>query len=826
MLRCRPENPWVEESVVLGSLPRAVARLVGVIAGCALGVSWITGVSWAVGLPDGRAYEMVSPGVKQGNEVAVESSRSQAAAGEQPGLPAAFEFASLGAFGDVRGTAISTQYLAQRSGISGTSGWSTHAITPRQDPLSLLASSNGLEPGYYGFDDDLTRGVFRSWSALTDAPNVAHVPNLYVREDLRTPGEGFYRLVTDAPVLQPPPDLFSVSGFPRLADSTPDMRHLVFEASKRLTSDARQGVQQVYKVDDGVTRLIGPGIAGQGASAGFYTLRILSADGSRVIVATGAGLFQFDDRGTPERADDVFLPLSVSESPGSLGTLMPARYEIASIDGSRVFLRTDAALTNGSLGGGLYMWERKGTDEEQSVTVSAPGGSFILSLRSEQSAGPVDASTDPLPVSASAAQVQAALERLTDVGSGNVIVTGSPGAYVVHFTGGLSGVNIAELTGDAGPGGAVTVRTIRDVQNLTLIANFSGLSGLGALGASTDGHRLYFAGLPGLVNGQPTDGTAAIYLWQDADRRVGGSLSIVGGADIGELPPVTNQGLAGVAPKVTRVSPDGQTLVFELINGIGLAPRYAGLPCVQSVDNPNNSSGAGCSQLFLYRADKSSQMSGDVVCVSCPASGGEPNDSAYINARIAASATLKGTHLSHALTDDGRFVFFSSPEALVSDDTNGKYDVYEYDVQAERVHLLSSGKDTSDSWFLDASRDGRDVYFVTRAQLVGWDRDNANDVYDARISGGFPEPAATRPECDGDACQGQAVAPPRAPVLSSSHFRGAGNKRASVRGKRRGKRCRRGQVKRRVRGRVRCVRARHKRAHARGRGRDGKRRAK
>jgi hypothetical protein len=67
----------------------------------------------------------------------------------------------------------------------------------------------------------------------------------------------------------------------------------------------------------------------------------------------------------------------------------------------------------------------------QNVYVNATGGSFTLDYEGEP--------TSPIPYSASASEVQAALEALRDIGAGNVRVTGGPAAevgvsrYVVSF---------------------------------------------------------------------------------------------------------------------------------------------------------------------------------------------------------------------------------------------------------------------------------------------------------------------------------------------------------------------------------------------------------
>jgi hypothetical protein len=866
---------------VLVSSWRARAFVLSVLVGCTvLGMAASAG---AAGLPDSRAWELVSPTNKLGNDIAANSMRTYAAAGESPGSPAAASFISLGGFADVHGTGFATEYLAQRDGGAGTSGWVTHAITPRQDPLTLIAGAFSYEPGYRAFSANLDKAVFRSWSpALTDAPNVAQVPNMYLREDVRTPGEGFYELLTNAPTLLSAPDIFTPAKFPALADSTPDMQHLLFESQQNLTSDASGTAVKLYKVDGTTTRLITADpncagavgqctTAGQSAFANKYVARTISLDGERVTFTQGpvGRLFQLDDRGTSTRTDDGLVQITTSERRTPEAT-SAARYELASVDGSRVFFSSSERLTDDP-GTGLYLWARQDTDQVQQLLVNATAGTYTLTFRSQlthgtgdltngsnsvtnasgaffvgqtltapgipagaritaisggtltlsanatadQSAQPLeaslDATTNPLPAAATAAQVQTALAALNGIGAGNVTVTSpTPGTYNITFTGALTGVNLAQLqTNTTNLTGTATTTITTPIHNLTHIAPLAA-GNTGVIGTSGDGHHLYFATVPELVGGQPL-GERAIYYWQDADRTPGGTLSIVGAAHTADLGPVTNFSLWLAAPKVSRVSHDGQTFVFEVSDGTGLPPRYDGTCPVDR--NPNNS-GQGCSQVFLYHADRSRPLDPDVICISCPARGVTPSDSALLDVRTGSSVTSLGSHYSHALSADGRYVFFNSPEALVPEDTNGKYDAYEYDTLTGTTALLSTGKDPYDSYFLDASTDGHDVYFVTRQRLVGWDTDAAYDLYDARVNGGFPEPPPTRPGCIGTACHGPTTTAPSATPLASTKSKGLGNE-ATANPTPRRTRCKRGHVKRRVHGRARCVKRRHHRTRHR-----------
>ncbi|WP_339730088.1 hypothetical protein [uncultured Gimesia sp.] len=85
-----------------------------------------------------------------------------------------------------------------------------------------------------------------------------------------------------------------------------------------------------------------------------------------------------------------------------------------------------------------------GTNEIQTVTLgNAPsGGTFTLTYAGQ--------TTGNIAYNASAATVDSALETLSNIGSGDVTVTGSDGGpWTVEFTGALAAANVADLTADA-----------------------------------------------------------------------------------------------------------------------------------------------------------------------------------------------------------------------------------------------------------------------------------------------------------------------------------------------------------------------------------------
>ncbi len=156
---------------------------------------------------------------------------------------------------------------------------------------------------------------------------------------------------------------------------------------------------------------------------------------------------------------------------------------------------------------------------------------------------------------------------------------------------------------------------------------------------------------------------------------------------------------------------------------------------------------------------------------------------------------VPATYQPRYLSDSGR-LFFDSPVGLVAQDTNGLEDVYQYEPAGVGdctsvgvgfvarsqgcVGLLSSGTSSAESAFYDASESGGDVFFTTTSKLVSNDFDKGYDVYDAHLcTAGVPcvsAPVAVPPCVSGDSCKAAASAQPQifGPAPSAT-FSGAGN---------------------------------------------------
>jgi hypothetical protein len=294
-------------------------------------------------------------------------------------------------------------------------------------------------------------------------------------------------------------------------------------------------------------------------------------------------------------------------------------------------------------------------------------------------------------------------------------------------------------------------------QRMTLISadeNEEAPEGAGALGfvsRSSDMRRVYFVTENQIVPGEPSPAGPKLFLWDDTGAspavRYMGNLapSIPDPYDAGDerLWQPATIGLNN-ADKPARISPNGRYMTFR------------SKAQLTAFDND------GAYEIYLYDAD-----SGQMRCGSCsedayPAAGYVGYDSSIDNTSPVV------THQLRNVNDRGQ-VFFETSRGLLSRDSNGKIDVYEYG--GGDLNLISLGTGGEDSRFLDAGKSGDDVFFRTTDRLVGWDTDQNADVYDARVNGGYPEPPPQPAPCEGDACQPPPVAPNDA-TPASSGFKG------------------------------------------------------
>jgi hypothetical protein len=244
---------------------------------------------------------------------------------------------------------------------------------------------------------------------------------------------------------------------------------------------------------------------------------------------------------------------------------------------------------------------------------------------------------------------------------------------------------------------------------------------IGVLGVSNDGTYAYYVAGDGLHVGHsgtvlkaPTNGLVP--------------------TDASNFPPTTGS---------ARVSANGAKLAF------------VSKAALTAFNNTDQKTGLPDSEVFLYDAGTNA-----LRCLSCRANGTRPVGSSSIPGANP-NGEGKGAAYSYkprALSADGNRIFFDSSDVLVGADSNNQPDVYEWQPFSAScakatgcIDLISSGRAPGGATFVDASFNGDDAFFLTDGSLVGADS-GSFDLYDARVGGGFPEPAPPIP-CNGDACQ-------------------------------------------------------------------------
>ncbi len=299
-------------------------------------------------------------------------------------------------------------------------------------------------------------------------------------------------------------------------------------------------------------------------------------------------------------------------------------------------------------------------------------------------------------------------------------------------------------------------------------ADQGGASVLGVLGASDDGAYVYFVAEGRLARGA-SEGKDNLYVWHEtpAGEMSTSLVATLSGDDQGHRgfgarePIVAHDWSNSTGIRTERVTHDGRHLAF------------------MSDARLTNYDNAGYEEVYLYEVD-----SGRPTCASCRLSGGRPTGPSGIPGGTPWRTSEElGTYQSRVLNEEGTRVFFDSRDQIVPEDANGVVqDVYEWEQDGTGsckreggcIFLLSAGTSSSESAFVDASQNGNDAFFITRAQLEGQDKDQLRDLYDASVGGGFPS-TPTRLPCEEEGCLSPVSAQPMSISPASSTFSGVGN---------------------------------------------------
>jgi hypothetical protein len=190
--------------------------------------------------------------------------------------------------------------------------------------------------------------------------------------------------------------------------------------------------------------------------------------------------------------------------------------------------------------------------------------------------------------------------------------------------------------------------------------------------------------------------------------------------------------------------------------------------------------GAGpCAEVYVFDADEPDAAK-RLSCASCRTDGlpavsdaGDPGLLATNRPEPYPGRHRFAAHQQRMVSNDGT-VIFTTYDGLVQEDGNGLKDVYAYRDGA--VRLVSRGLPGHNSRFLDASVDGKAIFFSTSDPIAPTDTDESVDVYVTRVGAGYPNRTPVRvPACAGNDCRGP-VAPLGPLVLPSTDaVMGSGN---------------------------------------------------
>jgi hypothetical protein len=203
------------------------------------------------------------------------------------------------------------------------------------------------------------------------------------------------------------------------------------------------------------------------------------------------------------------------------------------------------------------------------------------------------------------------------------------------------------------------------------------------------------------------------------------------------------------------VTADGSQLAFM---------SYRGLT---GYDNLDGNTGEPDDEIYNYGAE-----TGGLACASCNPSGARPVGSASLHP-VQRGVSIASLYSRRNFSDDGT-LFFDSPDALVPHASDGRQNVYEY--EDGQIHAISNVAGGYESFFMDASADGENVFFGTADQLLPQDTSSNVVVYDARVGGGFPVKVAAAACTTAEACR--TASPPTPSVFGappSATFSGPGN---------------------------------------------------
>jgi hypothetical protein len=673
----------------------------------------------ALALPEGRVYEQVSPEFKAGYPVF----------GERIGVALDGEsmtFTSIGGFNGSGENFGLNPYVARRT----VNGWVTSGLFPPATGGTCAGGLDEMSPDLSRFEYVVKTGS--TATACATSPTSA----VWVREP-------------DGSFVQASPVLTTASGeemalsvvggshdLSRVALSNfsdnPAV-HFVPQGCGEGFTDEKQSGGELFEAEACALRLVA--VDNQGKQISLYCTVGLGASHAGFDAGFGAV--------SQPGASEVFFSVPINTRTSATGTC-----EGGPAHPVQLFVRVDG---------------------ERTLTVSAP------------LAG--DCTEEPCKAAAEAMPKDAVFQGASENGSKVFFTTMQP---LVNEDGDTGNDLYMATIGCPGAAGEACGSAPREVTSLVQVSHdpHAGQSAEVApqvVALSPDGSRVYFVAAGVLSEGEgggaaPVQGAENLYVY---DTRTGKPAFVLdlcsgpersGSVSDSQCPGDLEAGVAMRndsqlwAPTLSenheaQTTPDGRFLVFSSYGQlISTGPE-------RDADTARD----------VYRYDA---QTGRLQRVSIGESGFDANGNnsafdASIPATFFTGSLQQQYELgSRAISEDGSTITFSTSEPLSPAAINGRQDVYVW--HEGRVAMISSGSATEPDGVVGITPSGHDVFFATVAGLVPGDTDGLLDIYDARVSGGFPPPPAAPEECSGDACQGPLSAPASLLVTGGSISQPAG----------------------------------------------------
>jgi hypothetical protein len=719
----------------------------------------LPGTARPVSLPDGRAYEMVSPPDKHGGFIEPISAPGGAIQASEDGSALAYVVDGP-LVEDPEGNR--SPELQQILATRGSSEWASQEIVaPHERAFGLRA---GRPPEYQAFSADLSLSLLQPFPyGLTPAQEPSLSPPLseaerghqektiYLRNDApispsaseatiyveaKQNGEalasehgeaeakpGYLPLITAAnvapdakfggePIPSERPPLPSTRVEPDLTflGATPDLSHVVLRSSKAALAQQSPSAPGLYEWAAGKLQLVSVLPSGEPAA-----------------------------EVNPKESD---LGFGYNSQP-------PNTRNAISNDGTRIVWTYDEAGSPAGLGH-LYL---RDTAKEETVQLDAPEeglakpetGEAHFQIASTDDSKVFFTDTQRLTADSTAAPEEASKG-----------IPARPDLYECEVVeaGGKLECKLSDLTVDQAPGEHAAVQGQ-------------------VLAAAEDGSSVYFVATGALAAGGESGADNLYVLRQSGAGWTTGFIARLSSEDIPDWG--FDKKRPNLINMTARVSPNGNYLAFM---------SNRSLTGYDNTDVNEETGQHADEEVFLYNASAES-----VTCASCNPSGARPRGvfdtelagegagllvdrpgtwkdeaGSVITADHWLAGSIPGwtpitiqasTYQSRYLSNEGR-MFFTSADPLVpgiadatrketivagKEATVGVENVYEYEPNglgscasgAGCVSLLSSGTSDKESAFLDASVNGNDVFLLTASSLLPQDQDSSYDVYDARV---------------------------------------------------------------------------------------------